>query len=288
MTARSEAPASFRSTAVRPGPIQLVRTGVTEVLSRRRLIGYLVRADIKKKGADTLLGNIWWVVDPLLQMLVYVILVSVIFVRPQPDFALFVFCAILPWKWFQSAMTDGIGSVVGMEKVIKQVNFPKLVLPFASVVSGIVNFGFGLIPLAGLILLFYADRATPWVVVIPVIAFVQLVFTLALATALSAVNVFYRDVGNLARHFLRFWFYLSPGIYPADLIGKVGEQFPAAGVLMSINPWAVLFTAYRDAIYEGRMPDFAVLGLLLLISVVLLLGSILFFKRLEPSFAKVL
>lgn len=261
---------------------------MTEVLSRRRLIGYLVRADIKKKGADTLLGNIWWVVDPLLQMLVYVILVSVIFVRPQPDFALFVFCAILPWKWFQSAMTDGIGSVVGMEKVIKQVNFPKLVLPFASVVSGIVNFGFGLIPLAGLILLFYADRATPWVVVIPVIAFVQLVFTLALATALSAVNVFYRDVGNLARHFLRFWFYLSPGIYPADLIGKVGEQFPAAGVLMSINPWAVLFTAYRDAIYEGRMPDFAVLGLLLLISVVLLLGSVLFFKRLEPSFAKVL
>jgi ABC-type polysaccharide/polyol phosphate export permease len=288
VTARSEAPASFRSTAVRPGPLDLIRTGVAEVLSRRRLIGYLVRADIKKKGSDTLLGNIWWVVDPLLQMLIYVILVSVIFVQKKEDFALFVFCAILPWKWFQSAMTDGIVSVVGMEKVIKQVNFPKLVLPFASVMSGIVNFGFGLVPLAALMALFYADRASLWVLMIPLIAVVQLVFTLALATALSAINVFYRDVGNLARHFLRFWFYLSPGIYAVDLIGKVGEKFAPAGFLMSINPWATLFTAYRDAIYDERCPDFVALGILLAVSIVLLLGAILLFKRVEPSFAKVL
>lgn len=288
MTARSEAPASFRSTAVRPGSIELIRTGVAEVLSRRRLIGYLVRADVKKKGSDTLLGNIWWVVDPLLQMLVYVILVSVIFVRPQEDYALFVFCAILPWKWFQSAIQDGIGSVVGMERVIKQVNFPKLVLPFASVMAGIVNFGFGLIPLATLIALFYPGRASVWMVTIPLIAVVQLVFTLALSTALAAANVFYRDIGNLARHFIRFWFYLSPGLYGVELISKVGDKFAPAGFLMSINPWATLFTAYRDAIYDGKMPDFAGLGILLVVSMVLLLGAILLFKRVEPSFAKVL
>lgn len=288
MTARSEAPASFRSTAVRPGSIELIRTGVAEVLSRRRLIGYLVRADVKKKGSDTLLGNIWWVVDPLLQMLVYVILVSVIFVRPQEDYALFVFCAILPWKWFQSAIQDGIGSVVGMERVIKQVNFPKLVLPFASVMAGIVNFGFGLIPLAALIALFYPGRASVWMVTIPLIAVVQLVFTLALSTALAAANVFYRDIGNLARHFIRFWFYLSPGLYGVELISKVGDKFAPAGFLMSINPWATLFTAYRDAIYDGKMPDFAGLGILLVVSMVLLLGAILLFKRVEPSFAKVL
>jgi len=288
VTARSEAPASFRSTAVRPGSIELIRTGVAEVLSRRRLIGYLVRADVKKKGSDTLLGNIWWVVDPLLQMLVYVILVSVIFVRPQEDYALFVFCAILPWKWFQSAIQDGIGSVVGMERVIKQVNFPKLVLPFASVMAGIVNFGFGLIPLAALIALFYPGRASVWMVTIPLIAVVQLVFTLALSTALAAANVFYRDIGNLARHFIRFWFYLSPGLYGVELISKVGDKFAPAGFLMSINPWATLFTAYRDAIYDGKMPDFAGLGILLVVSMVLLLGAILLFKRVEPSFAKVL
>ena len=93
MSVTSEVPASFRSSAMQPGAVGLIRDGIAETLSRRRLIRYLVRADVKKKGADTLLGNIWWVVDPLLQMLVYVILVSVIFTRPQPDYPLFVFAA---------------------------------------------------------------------------------------------------------------------------------------------------------------------------------------------------
>ena len=74
---------------------------------RRRLIRYLVQADIHKKGADTLLGNLWWVLDPLLQMVVYVVLVSVIFDRAVPDYPLFIFAAILPWKWFQSSVQDG-------------------------------------------------------------------------------------------------------------------------------------------------------------------------------------
>ena len=87
--------------------------------------------------------------------------------------------------------------------------------------AGIVNFAFGLIPLAGLMLLFYSDRASPWAPPIPIIALVQLLFSLPVAIALSAVNVFYRDVGNLSRHLLRIWFYLSPGIYGTELIDRV-------------------------------------------------------------------
>ena len=79
MSVTSEVPASFRSSAIQPGAVGLIRDGIAETLSRRRLISYLVQADLKKKGADTLLGNVWWVLDPLLQMLVYVVLVSVIF-----------------------------------------------------------------------------------------------------------------------------------------------------------------------------------------------------------------
>ena len=82
------------------------------MLGRRRLIAYLVQADMKKKGADTLLGNIWWVLDPLLQMVVYVVFISVVLGRGGPDYPLFIFAAILPWKWFQSSIQDGITSVV--------------------------------------------------------------------------------------------------------------------------------------------------------------------------------
>src|SRR5919197_2604682 len=136
MSVSSEVPATFRSSAVQPGAAALVRNGLGEVLSRRRLISYLVRADIKKKGSDTLLGNVWWVFDPLLQMLVYVVLVSVIFTRSTPDYPLFIFAAILPWKWFTTAVNDGVTAVTGMERLIKQINFPKLVLPVAAGMGG--------------------------------------------------------------------------------------------------------------------------------------------------------
>ena len=108
MSVTAEAPAQYRGAAVRPGPIGLLREAVTETFARRRLIGYLVQADIRKKGADTLLGNLWWVLDPLLQMAVYVVLVSVIFDRGKADYPIFIFAAILPWKWFQTTIYDGI------------------------------------------------------------------------------------------------------------------------------------------------------------------------------------
>ncbi|HEX2755116.1 MAG TPA: ABC transporter permease [Candidatus Limnocylindrales bacterium] len=266
----------------------LVRLGIGELLSRRRLIRYLVQADLKKKGADTLLGNIWWVIDPLLQMLIYVVLVSVIFDKGEKDYPLFIFCAILPWKWFTSSVNEGISSVVGMERLIKQINFPKLVLPVAGVMAGVANFFFGLIPLGVLIALFYPSHATTYLVLIPVVAFVQLLFTLPIAIVLSAINVFYRDVGNLSRHVLRLAFYVSPGIYSILLIQKAAEKYPVLGPFILGNPWTILFTSYRDVIYEGRAPDWAGLGALSLISLVMLALAILIFKRLEPTFAKVL
>jgi len=288
MFVRSEAPASFRSSAMRPGGLDLVRNGIAEILSRRRLISWLVRADIRKKGSDTLLGNLWWVLDPLLQMLVYVVLVSVIFVKATPDYPLFIFAAILPWKWFSSAVSEGVTSVTSMERLIKQINFPKLVLPVSAVIAGIVNFTFGLIPLAGLLLLFYGDRASVWLLTIPLIAIVQLMFSMPVAIALSALNVFYRDVGNLARHLLRIWFYLSPGLYGAEVVHQLAEKWPPAATLFQLNPFTILFTAYRSAIYDRQAPDWAALLGLSAVSIVLLAGAILLFKRVEPSFAKVL
>ncbi|HEY4189701.1 MAG TPA: hypothetical protein VGM28_04700, partial [Candidatus Limnocylindrales bacterium] len=141
MTATSEVPASFRSSSVRPGPLALVQGGIRDVLSRRRLIAYLVRADLRKAGTDTLLGNLWWVLDPLLQMLVYVIFVGIILQRGSvQDYPLFVLCAILPWKWFAEAVGDGTAAVVSRERLIKQIYFPKIVLPVATVTAGVFSF----------------------------------------------------------------------------------------------------------------------------------------------------
>jgi ABC-type polysaccharide/polyol phosphate export permease len=288
MDVTREAPISYHSTSKRLGPLGLIAQAVREIQSRRRLIRYLVQADLKKKGADTILGNVWWVLDPLLQMLVYVLLVSVILDRKQADYPLFIFAAILPWKWFTTAVGDAITSVSSQDRLIKQLQFPKIVLPTAATVAGVVNFAFGCIALAGLLVIFYRDRATPYLALLPIIAAVQFVFTLAVAYAVSAVNVFYRDVGNVSRHALRLWFYLSPGLYGVATLKSIGDHYPLLIQAMSFNPFFVLFNGYRAVIYDGQMPDWTSLGVLFVASIGLLALTTLLFKRVEPSFAKVL
>jgi len=272
----------------RPNAFRLVVAGLTDIWSRRRLARYLVQAELTKHGSDTLLGNVWWILDPLLQMGVYVVFVSLIVGRTTPDYPLFVFAAILPWKWFSAAVNDAILSVVARERIIKQVHFPKIILPVSATVSGIVNFVFGLIPLMLLILFFYRDRLAWTLLLIPIVAVVQFAFTMAVAILVSAINVFYRDVGNLARHVLRLWFYLSPALYSVEQVNKLAVDHPEIRIVFGLNPFTVLFESYRAVIYNGVPPPWLGLGILLAVSVLLVGASTYVFKRMEPAFAKVL
>ncbi len=274
----------------RPNALRLIVSGLTDIWSRRRLTRYLVQADLSKHGADTVLGNVWWILDPLLQMGVYVVFVTLLVggTRKIEDYPLFVFAAILPWKWFSSAINDSILSVVARERIIKQVHFPKIVLPVAAAVSGIVNFAFGLIPLVAMILLFYRDRLSWTLILIPLVAVVQFAFTLGLSILASAINVFYRDVGNVARHVLRLWFYLSPALYSVEQVNTISASHPEVGVVFGLNPFTVLFEGYRAVIYDGRPPSWIGLGILFLVSLMVLAACTYLFKRLEPAFAKVL
>jgi lipopolysaccharide transport system permease protein/teichoic acid transport system permease protein len=265
----------------------LVAEGFRELLGRRRLIRYLVGAEMKRTHANTALGQVWWVLDPLLQMLVYVVLVAVILRRGTPDYPLFLFAAILPWKWFSTTLNDATLSVTQRNSLIRQIQFPKLVLPAAATFAGTVSFFVSLIALA-IVYLAYLHRLGPWLLFLPVICFVQLVFTLAMAIGLAAINAFYRDIQNVLRHVVRLWFYMSPGLYSLDLLPEGTIK-----TLLSLNPFAVLFGAYRHVIYgtpEGpsTAPDFLGLFLLLLVSFVLLAIAIGIFKKVEPAFARIL
>ncbi|MFL5642049.1 MAG: ABC transporter permease [Chloroflexota bacterium] len=293
MSATSEVPAAFRHAAGDRGPIRLIQEAIGDLRSRRRLVSYLVQADIRKRGADTLLGNIWWVLDPLLQMAVYVVFVTLIVQKPLPDYPLFIFAAILPWKWFTATMGDSTASIVSKDQLIKQIQFPKIVLPTAATVAGIVSFGFGTIALV-LLMLLYPHRISPYLVFIPVIAVVQFVFTLGCAYLMAAGNVFFRDLGNVEGHVLRLVWFLSPGLYSLAVLDSlhVFKEYPALRTLAEANPFAILFTAYRTVIYGTAdslpgLPDFASLLTLLVASFILLAVATVAFKRLEPNFAKV-
>ena len=214
MSATSEVPAAFRNAAGNRGPLDLIREGIGDIRSRRRLVRYLVQADIRKRGADTLLGNIWWVLDPLLQMVVYVVFVTIIVPAGKPpDYPLFIFSAILPWKWFTASIDrrDDLDRPPGPADQADPVPQARPARrgddrrASSASRSGPSR--------SGMLMLFFPDRITPWLVFIPVIAAVQFVFTLACSFLVAAGNVFFRDLGNVVGHVLRLWWFLSPGLY---------------------------------------------------------------------------
>jgi lipopolysaccharide transport system permease protein len=290
-----DAAVSIRHTSGVPTGLGLLRQGIADVWSRQSLIRYLVQAEMKKRGSNTFLGNVWWILDPLLQMIVYVIFVAIIAPRPVEDYPLFIFAAILPWKWFSAVITDATSAVVRQDRLIRQIAFPKIVLPVATTTAGVVSFAWGMVPLA-LLLLLHPHRISLLLVFIPLIAAVQFVFTLAAAILVSAANVFFRDLGHATTHALRLWWFLSPGLYALAWLQdlNVVKQNPAIAFLAGMNPFAVLFEAYRAVIYGSpggglpHLPDFVALFVLLCASVVLLAVCVIFFKRVEPEFAKVL
>lgn len=308
MDSVNEAPASYRSSAARPSAIRLVTSAVTDVLSRRRLIRYLVMADIRKKGTDTLLGNLWWIMDPIIAMAIYVFVMGVIFQRNVPDFPVYILAAVIPFKWFTQGIADATGAVIRNERLIKQIQFPKIVLVIAGSAAEVVNFLFGALLLVGLTAIWAGGaHLTLNVLWIPVIAAVQYTFMLGIGLVVSATTVFYRDVGIVVSHLLRMLFFVSPILWSFDAATGRGagikDALGAKGFwILEHNPVAILLTAYRHVVYgkvtlddAGNVgwsaplaPDLGLLGALFGVSVLLVVAGTWYFKRLEPSFAKVL
>jgi lipopolysaccharide transport system permease protein/teichoic acid transport system permease protein len=316
----NEAPAAFRSSNDRPGPIALIRNAISDVWSRRRLIGYMVRADIKKRGVDTVLGNVWWVLDPLITMLIYVLVMTVIFQRSTPDFPLFLLSAMVPFKWLTATLGSSTHAVTGKEGLIKQIMFPKIVLPVTGAISQVVSFLFGMLVLAFVLVLAYRDHLTIQVVWLPLIAAVQFAFTLGFTFMISAITVFYRDVGIVIGHLMRLLFWISPILWSFTAVAGRGQSLAEglasadqtlglpSGTLFNLlryNPVSLLLESYRTVIYghlaavqttEGpeltwtpaTPPDFAVLAVIFVTGLVFIGIGTIIFKRLEPAFAKLL
>jgi lipopolysaccharide transport system permease protein/teichoic acid transport system permease protein len=312
MEIANEAPIAFRSSAARPGPLSLITTAFREIASRRRLIGYMVRAEVKKKGAHTVLGNFWWVLDPLLNASIYVVVLSLIFQRGVPDFGLFLLSAVVPFKWFTATIGDTASSVRTQSALIKQIQFPKIVLPVTAAAAEVVHFLFAMgvvlaIMVIGPALGVLEWHVTPMLLWLPLIAAIQFVFMLGIALAISAITVFYRDIGVFIGHLMRILFWISPVLWAFEAVRGRGEALHEAlgdtgMTLLGYNPVAILLTSYRHVIYgtlqpgpDGTTvwgpptsPDLSLLALVLVMGIGTCVVGGLVFKRLEPAFAKVL
>ena len=280
--------ASYASTDHRPAGSFLAAGGVAllEAVEWRSLVARLARAELRRENARLILGSLWWVADPLLQMLVYSVLVGLLLGRTVEDYPLFVLTALMAWKGLASTLSSSCNAVIGNERIVRQLLFPRIVLPLARVAAQAWRFVIALAVQVALMLVLWPDRLSPQLVWLPVLMIVQTVFLLPFAIVLSAATVFVRDLANLVRHLLRLGLYMSPVLYDLEL---ANERLPdAVADAYRFNPLAVLLDGYRNIGYDGIPPDPASVLLPLGVGLVLIGPALAWYRRSEPKFGKLL
>ena len=250
----------------------------------RGLIQSLVSRELKARYRGSVLGFLWSFVNPLLLLTIYSFVFNTIMPNKDPrtrPYAVFMFCGLLPWTWFSASLTDATSSLISGGNLIKKVLFPAEVLPIVSVLANMVHFALGLLILAAFMIVFrhYPNPwALPW---FPVVVLVQLIFTLGLALALSALTVHFRDIRDLLANVLTLWFFATPIIYPYFL--PTVERYLT---LFRLNPFYHLAVSYQEVLFFGQFGHARSLLLLAVLSVGVFLAGYWLFDRLRDSFAE--
>lgn len=253
------------------------------LLRRRELLLNLAARDLKIRYKQSLLGIAWAVLQPFALMVVFSVIFShVVHVRtsgiPYPAFS---YVALVPWMYFSNGLSLGVPSLVGNANLVSKIYFPREVLPLASLLASFVDFLVAGSILAGM-LLYYRIGLTWQILWLPVIVLLQLAFMVACVLALSAANVFYRDVRLLLPFLLQIWLYVTPVIYPLNVVpGRYR-------LLFAINPMTGIVDAYRRVTLQGTAPDLQLLLLTSVISLGLLALGYRVFKGVEMQFADVI
>ena len=215
----------------------------------RTLTGALVRRHIATRYRGSVFGFLWSLMNPLCLMAVYT-LVFHYYMRFDggPNYHLMVFAGLLPWIWTTSALSEGTASLVNSGHLITKSLFPPHVLPFVSVSASAVHFLLALPVLALFVLA--AGISIPWTwLLVPVIAILHTVLLTGIVLALSALNVFYRDVQHLVANVLTLLFFLCPVVYPVSV---VPQHFR---FIIDYNPLAALTLFYQQLLVEGVVPS---------------------------------
>ena len=274
--------------ATGPSESFLARTGlqVTRLVGWRTLVVDLARAELKRENARQFLGGLWWIVDPLLQMIVYTILVSVVFARTQPDYPLFVLAALLPWRGIAVSIATGCTAIIGNERIVRQIDFPRIVLPVARLGAQLWRLALALVVMVVLMLILWPDRISPSLVWLPVLAVIEVIFLLPFVIFLSAATVFVRDLANLMRHVMRLALYLSPVLFSVDqLVTHLPEPI---ATLYAVNPVSLLLEAFRRVAYDGAAPTATSILMPIGTGLLLLPFALAWFGRVERRLGKLL
>ena len=256
--------------------------GLHELWEYRELLYFIVLRDIKVKYKQTVIGAGWAVIQPLFTMVVF----SVIFGRlanlpsdgvPYPIFS---FAGLVPWVFFSNGLTQSSGSLVGGGGLIKRIYFPRLIVPIAGVLSGIVDFFLSFLILLGM-MAYFGIVPTVAVIWLPFLLLLAIVTSLGVGLWLSAMNVQFRDIRYAVGFIVQIWLYATPIAYPSSMIPA---QWRA---LQGLNPMAGVVEGFRWALLGTETAPGSMLMISVPAALVLLISGALYFRRMEKNFADV-
>lgn len=245
----------------------------------RDLLFELVARDMQLRYKRSMLGLAWSLINPLLQLLVLSFVFKTILPLNIPAYPAFLFCGLLPWTWFQSAIFAGSSAVVDQPELIRRPGFPVAILPVVTVTTQLVHFLLAL-PILAVFIALNGIPLSAWMWGLPGIIVVQFVLTLSISYFLSALNVFFRDTQYLIGIALLLGFYLSPVFYdPSSIPAHIAW-------LYNLNPMVTIIVSYRSALLYNEAIAWAPLGVILTASLGLLWVGIKVFRSASQAFVE--
>ena len=253
---------------------------IRDIYQDRTMIASLIRRDLRGRYKGSVLGFAWTFVNPLLQLLVYTVVFSIIMRAGIEDYYLFLFVALIPWIFFSESLVSGAGCIRAQQEMVKKIYFPREVLPISQVTSRLVNMLLSLLVVLAVLLISGKGinlAVLPYL--IPVVL-VEYMLVLGIAFIASAVTVYFRDLEYILGIVSMAWQFLTPVMYSVEM---VPEELRS---IFMANPMTSVIIAYRDILYYKQVPHMQTLLLATVFGIGLLIVGWFVFGRLEKHFVE--
>ena len=287
MSLRLADPSSLDAVLTKPTVLIEQRKGLFDldlhaVWHYRELLYFLVWREVKVRYKQTLIGAAWAVLQPLMTIAIFSIIFGMFANIPSDGlpYPVFAYAALLPWTYFAEAVTRSSASLVSDANLIRKVYFPRLIIPLASVLTPLLDFFLSFLFLLGM-MIWFGISPTRGALFLPVFLFLACMTALAVGLWLSALNVKYRDVRHTVPFLVQFWMYASPVVYPVSLIPEKWR------FIFGLNPMTGVIEGFRWGLLGKQTPDFTVISVSTVVVIILILSGLIFFRRMERTFADV-
>ncbi|OHC03358.1 MAG: phosphate ABC transporter permease [Planctomycetes bacterium RIFCSPLOWO2_12_FULL_40_19] len=253
-----------------------------ELLEYRELLYFLTWRDIKVRYKQTVLGIAWAIIQPFFTMLVFSLFFGRLAKIPSDGipYPIFSYAALVPWTFFAHGLNQASNSLVGSANLIKKVYFPRLAIPIASVLAGVVDFVLAFIMLIGM-MLYFGIFPTINVFWLPLLLLLALTTSLGASLWLSAMNVQFRDVRYIIPFLTQFWLFATPIAYPSSLLSEPWRT------VYGLNPMVGVVEGFRWALLGTNTAPGPIMIISSLAACSLLISGALYFRRMEKTFADV-